>query len=257
MSGEPLSSLMFEGRHAVECEDFIGAVQRYTFAQGKPVDDRWVAQFASSCFTRDALRWWSNLDDEVQSSWKLLRKAMLDRYQPLFQGTSGEEAEYFVRMVSQRALDEGKYSDFTWAAAFASACLDGDALRWWSSLPPNVKNDWNILRQAILHQYPTIPKRLIPTPAAAAPPPAPLWKPTLRGRVLVTIDGDPTIYYISKQVSPGSFTVLTSLVSLALEVGCEYGRLENAILFIPPGQLPSFDSLGIHWAGYDLASPVK
>lgn len=155
---QPTLRLEFRGHDATECEDFINAVQRYTLSQGKQADDRWMAQFAASCFTRDALRWWTGLEEDVQWSWKLLRKAMLGRYRPLFQGISGEEAEYFVHMVTERALDEGKYDDARWTAAFASACLVGDALRWWASLPLNVRKDWDLLQQAILLRFPSIPR---------------------------------------------------------------------------------------------------
>ncbi|KAG9047848.1 hypothetical protein FS837_001383 [Tulasnella sp. UAMH 9824] len=254
---QPTLRLEFRGHDATECEDFINAVQRYTLSQGKQADDRWMAQFAASCFTRDALRWWTGLEEDVQWSWKLLRKAMLGRYRPLFQGISGEEAEYFVHMVTERALDEGKYDDARWTAAFASACLVGDALRWWASLPQNVRKDWDLLQQAILLRFPTIPRRLVPTPAAAAPPPVPAWRSVVRGRILIAIDGDSTCYYISKQLGPGAFTVITSYSSLALEVEFNATRLERAILFIPPGQTTNFDTIGMHWAGNDPTSEVK
>lgn len=254
---QPTLRLEFRGQDATECEDFINAIQRHTLSQGKQADDQWIAQFAASCFTRDALRWWSNLEEQVQWSWKLLRSAMLYRYRPLFRGASGEEAEYFVHMVTERALDEGKYDDARWTAAFASACLVGDALRWSASLPLNVRKDWDLLQQAILLRYPTIPKRLIPTPAAAAPPPVPAWKSIVRGRIIVAVDGDPTCYYISKQFSPGSFTVITSYASLALEVEFCSARLEGATLFIPPGQIPNFDTIGMQWAAPDPTIPVN
>lgn len=84
------------------------------------------------------------------------------------------------------------------------------------------------------NQRHSVYRRLIPTPAAAAPPPVPAWKSIVRGRILVAVDGDPTCYYISKQFSPGSFTVITSYSSLALEVEFSSARLEGANLFIPP-----------------------
>ncbi|KIO27398.1 hypothetical protein M407DRAFT_23332 [Tulasnella calospora MUT 4182] len=55
-------------------------------------------------------------------------------YQPLFRGTSGEEAEKFVKMVYRRARDAGKQGDNRWIMEFVPTCLAGDALRWYASL---------------------------------------------------------------------------------------------------------------------------
>lgn len=145
---------VFRGEDATECEAFLNAVARQALSLGKQRDDQWVADFAASCFTHNALRWLNSLDDETQRSWKLLRNAMLSRYRHLFRGRDGEEAEQFVRMVRERALDEGKLKDNDWLVTFASTCFVGDALRWHASLEPSVQTDWIKLQKALLAQYP-------------------------------------------------------------------------------------------------------
>lgn len=50
------------------------------FQQGRLNDDRWLTEYASTCFSNDSLLWYSDLDDETCSNWKKLRKAFLQRY---------------------------------------------------------------------------------------------------------------------------------------------------------------------------------
>lgn len=40
----------------------------------------WLAQFASTCFRGNALRWHANLEVEVQQDWTLLERALLEKY---------------------------------------------------------------------------------------------------------------------------------------------------------------------------------
>lgn len=115
-----INSNLWTARGCKECEDFINAVSRLAFSVGKQRDDNWIAAFAASCLAHDALRWWDSLDPTVQQSWRLLRQAMLLKYQPLFHGTDSNEAQTFVRMVCNAALDKDKYDDGRWMAAFAS-----------------------------------------------------------------------------------------------------------------------------------------
>ncbi|KAG8891990.1 hypothetical protein FRC01_014406, partial [Tulasnella sp. 417] len=39
-------------------------------------------------------------------------------------------------------------------ADFASTCFTGPALRWYETLDEDTKRDWDVLRKAILLQYP-------------------------------------------------------------------------------------------------------
>lgn len=148
------ADLKFRGVDAAECEAFISSVTAHALSEGKQHDDQWIADFASGCFTQSGVRWWDSLDEDVQKGWKLLRRAMLSKFQPSFSGRNGEEAETFVRMVRQKALDEGRFMDNLWMTAFASACLVGDAMRWHASLDSATQNDWKLLWPAILAQYP-------------------------------------------------------------------------------------------------------
>ncbi|KAG8946545.1 hypothetical protein FRC04_011603 [Tulasnella sp. 424] len=72
----------FRGQDGNEAEEFIQAVRRAAFDADKDCDDRWMARFASTCMSGKALRWYESLDDDVQESWKRLRKAILVRYPP-------------------------------------------------------------------------------------------------------------------------------------------------------------------------------
>lgn len=113
-----------------------------------------MADFAATCLVKDAMRWWSTLDEEVQGSWKLLRRAMLLKYWPMFHGGSGEEAEKFLGAVRDKAIDEGKQKDYEWILKYAESCFSGEALRWYTHLDSQTKNHWEKLQQAVLIQYP-------------------------------------------------------------------------------------------------------
>ncbi|KAG9031770.1 hypothetical protein FS837_002891 [Tulasnella sp. UAMH 9824] len=235
-SGKP-THLEFRGRDAEECERFINAVARQALAAGKQRDDQWPADFAASCFVGGALRWWDGLDERTQSSWRLLRKTMLSRYRPLFHGRSGEEAEEFVHIVQERALDVGKQQDNEWIAAFISSCFVGNALRWYSSLDSDVQDDWKRLRQAILTRFPRedpgAPSvSIIPTPASAGPP-APVRMGPRRGRIRVLCAPSSTIFYISKKLDASGYVVLTADPSEALHVVYNPSSRERQALHIP------------------------
>ncbi|KAG8906938.1 hypothetical protein FRB99_005712 [Tulasnella sp. 403] len=64
----------------LECEMFVQAVQRRAFAEEKHLDSGWIAGFAATLLTGDALRWFARLDEKVQTNWPLLRQALLARY---------------------------------------------------------------------------------------------------------------------------------------------------------------------------------
>lgn len=48
--------------------------------QGKTENDTYVAHFVASKLSGDALWWLLGLDDEVQDSWNLLKRALLQEY---------------------------------------------------------------------------------------------------------------------------------------------------------------------------------
>ncbi|KAG8896589.1 hypothetical protein FRB99_008822 [Tulasnella sp. 403] len=73
----------FSGSGGEECEEFISAVRHYAFELGKQRDNQWIADFASTAFSGDALRWFMTLDVTVQGDWRLLAKALLEKYSSL------------------------------------------------------------------------------------------------------------------------------------------------------------------------------
>jgi len=72
--------ILFRGIDGIECEEFIFAVRKWAWTSGNHQDDRWIADFAVTCFMGDALRWLLSLPDETQESWKALQKALIARY---------------------------------------------------------------------------------------------------------------------------------------------------------------------------------
>ncbi|KAG8964272.1 hypothetical protein FRC00_002960 [Tulasnella sp. 408] len=58
----------------------IQSMQRTAFLQNRIEDDRWIAQFASTCFTDLALVWYLGLEKDIQSSWDKLRLALIQQY---------------------------------------------------------------------------------------------------------------------------------------------------------------------------------
>ncbi|KAG8918623.1 hypothetical protein FRC01_001755 [Tulasnella sp. 417] len=177
---------------------------------------------------------------------------MLARYRPLFYGGSGEEAEKFIRMVREQALDGGKLSDNAWITGFASTCLAGDALRWHLSLDPSVQNDWIKFQQALLAQYsrdsPETLTNLVPTPAAAAAPTIDMGAyastSPRSGRIRVLKDGVPIKYYVDSSYMPGGYIRLTLFESQAMTV--KWDR--------PPGDLQALTIRGetVDFANFPL-----
>ncbi|KAG8906405.1 hypothetical protein FRC01_008035, partial [Tulasnella sp. 417] len=258
MSTDDLSNLEFRGKDLQECERFIAAINRRAHAEGKLRDDQWIADLVAICLSNGALIWWSLLDEETQGSWRLLRKAMISRFRPLFHGKSGAEAEEFVGQIRQRALDVGKLNDQYWTAEFASGCFSGRALRWYMSLDSGVRGDWVLLQQAIFAQYSegceeALLLPTVPTPALAAAGPM-ANQARLRGRIKACSKRDRASYYLSKKPAVGGHVgrmMLTTAVTEALEVECELplspDRLQT--LYIPDGQIEGYDTLGMKWYG--------
>ncbi|KAG9020546.1 hypothetical protein FS837_008103, partial [Tulasnella sp. UAMH 9824] len=53
---------------------------RIAFAQNRIEDDRWMAQYASTCFTDSAMEWYLGLPKDTRLSWEELRLALVQRY---------------------------------------------------------------------------------------------------------------------------------------------------------------------------------
>lgn len=77
-----LPRMSFHGSKSESSGDFVQFVTRVAFEKCWINDDRWVAQFASTCLNGDALLWYCKLDEEPQGSWKKLRISLLEQYPP-------------------------------------------------------------------------------------------------------------------------------------------------------------------------------
>ncbi|KAG8910407.1 hypothetical protein FRC01_006348 [Tulasnella sp. 417] len=76
----PTPWISFSGAPNESAALFVQSVQRIAFAQNRMKDDEWIAEYASTCFAEAALAWFLSLEDEVQTSWKKLRFALVQRY---------------------------------------------------------------------------------------------------------------------------------------------------------------------------------
>ncbi|KIO32018.1 hypothetical protein M407DRAFT_19044 [Tulasnella calospora MUT 4182] len=74
--------ITFGGSPGESSTVFVQSVQRLAFEQGRADDDRWIAHYVSTCFEGDALIWYSDLEEEIQGSWRNVRAALLRRYPP-------------------------------------------------------------------------------------------------------------------------------------------------------------------------------
>ncbi|KAG9013423.1 hypothetical protein FRB90_006069 [Tulasnella sp. 427] len=71
-----------------------------------------------------------------------------------FRGGSGSDCEEFISNVRKAAFNVEKLNDDGWQAGYASACLSGDALRFYEGLPEETQASWKLLRTALLEKYP-------------------------------------------------------------------------------------------------------
>ncbi|KAG8967709.1 hypothetical protein FRC05_001967 [Tulasnella sp. 425] len=72
--------IVFTGSDGLSCHEFIRAIREQALKSEKQTDNRWMADDASIRFGGDALKWFENLEDEVQTNWRLLRRAILSHY---------------------------------------------------------------------------------------------------------------------------------------------------------------------------------
>ncbi|KAG8896064.1 hypothetical protein FRC01_012030, partial [Tulasnella sp. 417] len=91
--GENRSSLVFRGTSANEAEEFIASIHHVARSEGRIRDDLWIADFAVACFRGDALRWYAELDADVQNDWRLLRREILRKYPPITLSRSIESSD--------------------------------------------------------------------------------------------------------------------------------------------------------------------
>ncbi|KAG8945548.1 hypothetical protein FRC04_000682 [Tulasnella sp. 424] len=168
--------IVFTGSDGLSCHHFIRAIREQALKSEKQTDNRWMADHASIRFDGDALKWFENLEDEVQTDWRLLRRAILSHYSEpayaetinsqsaqqspaglIFTGKDKVECRSFVREIRLRAAAAGKENDSNWMIRLAFPCFAGDTLEWHASLPADVQNEWRSLERAILIDYPVLP----------------------------------------------------------------------------------------------------
>ncbi|KIO19584.1 hypothetical protein M407DRAFT_30775 [Tulasnella calospora MUT 4182] len=72
----------FKGNSWEECDDFILAIHKRAFWEGKQRDSGWMADFAATNFSRKARLWHSRLPEDVRHDWSKLEIALLERWSP-------------------------------------------------------------------------------------------------------------------------------------------------------------------------------
>ncbi|KIO23821.1 hypothetical protein M407DRAFT_26750 [Tulasnella calospora MUT 4182] len=169
------------GAEGLSCHQFIRAIREQARAAGKQRDDQWMADYVCVCFDGEALKWFESLEDETQSDWKLLRRAILARYyaEPVYEGATDkqpgstspprfittiyltskdkDDCRKFVRTIRLRATAAGKIDDSSWMCKAAYPCFAGNSLEWYVSLSVDVQKEWRLLERAILMDYPLSP----------------------------------------------------------------------------------------------------
>lgn len=71
---------VFKGIDGVEAEEWVCAIRQKALSLRRQRDNDWIADFASTCFVGDALRWYEDLDEDTQRDWRKLRLALLAQW---------------------------------------------------------------------------------------------------------------------------------------------------------------------------------
>lgn len=71
---------VFRGIDGEECENFVAQVRLRALDEGKERDNNWIIANATASFVGEALRWYASLEPEIQDDWKMLQRAMFQRY---------------------------------------------------------------------------------------------------------------------------------------------------------------------------------
>ncbi|KAG9034129.1 GTP-binding protein [Tulasnella sp. JGI-2019a] len=82
LSSTATELLNFTGNETEDVTVFLRDVKRIAHAQGRQDDDKWLIDYVELCLAGSALRWFSELNDDVTGSWKSLRRAFLQRFEP-------------------------------------------------------------------------------------------------------------------------------------------------------------------------------
>ncbi|KAG9043000.1 hypothetical protein FS837_010145 [Tulasnella sp. UAMH 9824] len=190
-----------------EVEDFIQAVRKHAFDKGKQNDNQWTAQFASTCFTGTALRWYEDLPSTKQADWRFLRHALLEQY------PAGGKPSNFTIPTPAAAPP-------SWISSQSSPATQSAP-----TIPPTAYP----LVPSSAAAPPAAPPNIIPPPAPpiSTKPPAPQnVAPTGQqalgmrtGRIEVVVPGwPPGSAFVSKSLQNGCFKVVMFNKSMALRV---------------------------------------
>lgn len=73
----------------------------------------------------------------------------------VFSGNGGAaECEEFIHSVKLNAYSQGQQRNNDWTVDYAELCFVGSALRWYTTLDPQVRRDWDRLQVALLEAWP-------------------------------------------------------------------------------------------------------
>ena len=98
----PGNEISFNGIDGLESPEFIQAVRVKAFDDNKTNDYSYLTNLAAMCFVGPALRWFENLDDDVQTNWTSLRPALLRRFPASDTNQEGNRFHYlfYLQLVS-------------------------------------------------------------------------------------------------------------------------------------------------------------
>ncbi|KAG8863158.1 hypothetical protein FRB96_009340 [Tulasnella sp. 330] len=74
--------ISFNGADSEDVTEFVREVNRIALDQGRWRDQEWMANYAEACLGGSAIRWFSGLEEDFITSWRELRRALLDRFGP-------------------------------------------------------------------------------------------------------------------------------------------------------------------------------
>lgn len=74
--------IIFYGIDGGEAEQFIRSITKMAHEAGRYRDNDWIIERAEVALAGDALRWYIELDQDIQTDWKRLQKAIMQRYPP-------------------------------------------------------------------------------------------------------------------------------------------------------------------------------
>ncbi|KAG8991976.1 hypothetical protein FRB94_012117 [Tulasnella sp. JGI-2019a] len=159
---------VFLGTAGEDVTEFVRRLQSAAFARGLRSHDDWIADYASTLLSGEALVWWSSLEAEVQTSWSRLREALLAQFQVARMTASAPEPATAApppRAGIMNRSSQDRVAGHT-IPSVTTVTLRNITLKAWASA------QWCRLRDILLPQFPIARMMaLAPEPPAATPPP--------------------------------------------------------------------------------------